>query len=247
MPSLILATTRPGEPEIFLSLQGEGARIGQPSVFVRLSNCNLACRWCDTPYTWHFDDSMPHNNAPPADRRANQMLLDTDDVAARIVAEAGTCRHLVLTGGEPTLQQPALVALVNALGSDWHVEIETNASLPLAPAFDALVHQINASPKLAHSGNDEARRINPAVLTTYAQDRRAWLKFVVASVDDVTEVLALAEAHALPRARILLMPEGTSSAVLRQRMAWLAPLCVQHGLGLTDRLHIHLYGDTRGT
>lgn len=247
MPNLILATTRPGEPEIFLSLQGEGARIGQPSLFVRLSNCNLACRWCDTPYTWHFDDSMPHDSAAPADRRANQMLLDVADVAAWVLAEAKDCRHLVLTGGEPTLQQPALVALVNALGPDWHIEIETNASLPLSPAFDALVHQINASPKLAHSGNDDAKRINPAVLGAYAHDARAWFKFVVASPDDVAEILALAEAHHLLRARIMLMPEGTSSAVLRQRMEWLAPLCVADGLGLTDRLHIHLYGDTRGT
>ncbi len=43
------------------------------------------------------------------------------------------------------------------------------------------------------------------------------------------------------------MPEGTDSATLYNRMRWLAPLAMQHGLRMTDRLHIHLYGDTRGT
>jgi hypothetical protein len=43
------------------------------------------------------------------------------------------------------------------------------------------------------------------------------------------------------------MPEGTSAAVLHQRLRWLAPLALEQGLRLTDRLHIHLYGDTRGT
>ena len=58
---------------------------------------------------------------------------------------------------------------------------------------------------------------------------------------------ALAEAHALPTARILLMPEGRVTATLRARMAWLADACLAHGYGLSDRLHIHLSGDTRGT
>jgi len=43
------------------------------------------------------------------------------------------------------------------------------------------------------------------------------------------------------------MPEGTDSATLRERERWLSPLCLEHGFRLSDRLHIHLYGDTRGT
>jgi hypothetical protein len=59
-------------------------------------------------------------------------------------------------------------------------------------------------------------------------------------------VLALAERFAIPRARIWLMAEGTDSATLEARERWLAPLCVEHGLALSKRLHIQLYGDTRG-
>src|SRR5690606_25665181 len=73
---LALATTIPGEPEIFASLQGEGASAGKPCAFIRLSRCNLACQWCDPPYTWHFDgDNRPHRGGETYDRKANQVML----------------------------------------------------------------------------------------------------------------------------------------------------------------------------
>ena len=57
---LTLATIEPGKPEIFGALQGEGPSAGRPSVFIRLSRCNLACQWCDTAYTWRFEgDNRP--------------------------------------------------------------------------------------------------------------------------------------------------------------------------------------------
>ena len=70
---------------------------------------------------------------------------------------------------------------------------------------------------------------------------------MIAEPADVEEVLALQRAHAIPATRIFLMPEGTDSAALRAREAWLVPLCLAHGFRLSDRLHIHLFGDTRGT
>jgi hypothetical protein len=63
----------------------------------------------------------------------------------------------------------------------------------------------------------------------------------------VAEALALAEAHAIPRERVWLMAEGTDSATLHRRERWLAQLCLRHRLTLSKRLHIELYGDTRGT
>jgi organic radical activating enzyme len=246
LPKLILATTRPGEPEIFHSLQGEGVAAGRPSVFVRLSGCNLHCHWCDTPYTWNFEGTPhAHRDAPKHDRAANRLVRSVEEVAAAI--RGFGCRHLVFTGGEPLLQQPALTALCDALGEGFHVEVESNGTVPLIPDFDRHVDQLNLSPKLSHSGNGEAERLKPATLRTYARDPRAWFKFVVATEADVDEVGALAADQGIAADRILLMPEGTTSAGLKDRMAWLAPLCLARGYRLSDRLHIHLYGDTRGT
>ncbi len=234
---LTLATTTADEAEIFASIQGEGPSAGRPSVFVRLSNCNLACVWCDTAYTWRF-------SGPDAfERRANQVMLRVEDTAARIVAFNGT--RLVVTGGEPLLQAPALARML-ALLPAMHVEIETNGTVAPPLALDALVHQYNVSPKLAHSGNPAALALIPERLTAFAADPRAFFKFVVATPGDVAEVLALAQTYAIPRERLFLMPEGTDSATLRTRSRWLAEFCTTEGLRLSDRLHIHLYGDTRG-
>ena len=242
---LTLATVTPGEPEIFASLQGEGRSAGLPCTFVRLSRCNLACTWCDTAYTWRFEgDNRPHRDGLAFERSANQVTLSEEEVAARIMALGGT--RLVITGGEPLLQGAALARMV-ALLQGHTVEIETNGTVQPHPALDPLVAQYNVSPKLGHSGNPAELAQIPERLAAWAADPRAWFKFVVASAADVDEVEALIAAHALPRARVMLMPEGTTSAGIRTTSAWLAPLALDRGLGFTDRLHIHLYGDTRGT
>jgi organic radical activating enzyme len=242
---LTLATTTPGEPEIFASLQGEGPSMGKPCAFVRLSRCNLACVWCDTPYTWHFEgDNRPHRGGETYERKANQLTLDEAEVAARIAA-LGKPR-LIVTGGEPLLQGPALARML-ALLHDTKVEIETNGSVAPTDALDALVDQYNVSPKLAHSGNPADLALVPDRLAHWAQEPRAFFKFVIAEPANVEEVLKLAETHAIPSSRIYLMAEGTDTRTLEAREQWLAELCLSHNLTLSKRLHIQLYGDTRGT
>lgn len=242
---LTLATTTPGEPEIFASLQGEGPSLGRPSVFVRLSRCNLACHWCDTAYTWRFTgDNRPHRDELAFERTANQLVLEEAEVAERIAALGGS--RLVITGGEPLLQGAALARMVAGLPG-LHVEIETNGTVVPHPALDPLVHQYNVSPKLAHSGNPADLALIPERLAAWAADPRAFFKFVIASPDDLAEVRTLAARHTFEAERVFIMPEGTSPAVLTARLRWLAPLVLAEGWRLTDRLHIHLYGDTRGT
>lgn len=243
--NLVLATDDTGGPEIFASLQGEGPSAGMPVAFVRLSRCNLACVWCDTAYTWRFErDNRPHRDGVVFARSANQIVLDEADVAERIAA-LGQDR-LVVTGGEPLLQAGALARMLEHL-PDMTVEIETNGTVTPPTALDVRVDQYNVSPKLAHSGNEAALALVPERMDAWATDPRAFLKFVIASPEDVGEVLALQARYRFPSARTYLMAEGTDSATLRARQKWLGALCLEHGFRLSDRLHIHLYGDTRGT
>jgi organic radical activating enzyme len=219
--------------------------MGKPCAFVRLSRCNLACVWCDTAYTWHFEgDNRPHRDGVDYDRRANQVTLSEEEAASRIAA-LGKPR-LVVTGGEPLLQAPALARML-ALLPGMAIEIETNGTVAPPPALDALVGQYNVSPKLAHSGNPADLALVPERLAHWAAEPRAFFKFVVAQPSDVEEVLKLAAHYAIPATRIYLMPEGVDNATLAAREPWLAELCLSHNLTLSKRLHIQLYGDTRGT
>ena len=243
--NLTLATDDTGGPEIFASLQGEGPSAGMPVAFVRLSRCNLACTWCDTAYTWRFEgDNRPHRDGIAYERRANQVTLSPQETAERIAALGQ--KRLVITGGEPLLQAGALAEMLAAL-PDIAVEIETNGTVAPPARLDVRVDQYNVSPKLSHSGNPETQALIPERLDAWAGDPRAFLKFVVASPEDVAEVLDLQRRYRFRPERVFLMPEGTDSATLRERERWLAPLCLEHGFRMSDRMHIHLYGDTRGT
>lgn len=243
--NLVLATDDSGGPEIFASLQGEGPSMGVPVAFVRLSRCNLACTWCDTAYTWRFEgDNRPHRDGITFERKANQVTLSPAEAAGRIAALGQ--KRLVITGGEPLLQAGALAEMLAHL-PDISVEIETNGTVAPPARLDVRVDQYNVSPKLSHSGNPADLALLPERLDAWASDPRAFLKFVVATPEDVAEVAALQQRYRFRPGQVFLMPEGTDSATLRARQAWLSELCLKHGFRMSDRLHIHLYGDTRGT
>ncbi len=245
MADLILATDDTGAPEIFASLQGEGPSAGMPVAFIRLSRCNLACTWCDTAYTWHFEgDDREHRGGVTYDRKVNQVALSPEKAAAKIAALGQ--KRLVITGGEPLMQCGPLADML-AILPDIEVEIETNGTTKASAHVDIRVDQYNVSPKLAHSGNPAELALIEERLDWYAGDPRAYFKFVIASPEDVDEVLALERKHGFRKEQVFLMPEGTDSETLRTRETWLAPLCLKHGFRMSDRMHIHLYGDTRGT
>jgi organic radical activating enzyme len=128
------------------------------------------------------------------------------------------------------------------------VEIETNGTVAPPPALDALVHQYNVSPKLTHSGNPAELALIPERLARWAAEPRAFVKFVIAEPSDLGRSPGLGRQLRSPaRERIYLMAEGTDAATLAARESWLAQLCLDHNLTLSKRLHIELYGDTRGT
>ena len=222
--------------EIFESIQGEGASAGVPSVFVRLATCNLRCAWCDTRYTWDWSRY---------DYGKEVTRVEVDAVARRLLA-ADAASHVVVTGGEPLLQQPALVELLSALPGERHVEIETNGTLTPVDELTRRVDQWNVSPKLGNSGEPHERRIALAALRAFLATGRAWLKLVIESGDDVAEARPLLDELGWPRDRVLLMPQASSREALSERAPVVLRLAGEHGFRASPRLHVERWGGRRG-
>src|SRR5690606_12537053 len=149
-------------------------------------------------------------------------------------------------GGEPLLQAAALARML-ALLPGMHIEVETNGTVAPSAEIDPFIAQYTVSPKLSHSGNSAELALRARRLHAWAKEPRAAFKFVVATPDDVSEVLEIITQYSLPQERVWLMAEGTDAGTLERRESWLADLCIAHNLTLSKRLHIHLFGDTRGT
>jgi organic radical activating enzyme len=225
-----------GQPEIFYSLQGEGVTMGAPSVFLRLALCNLACSWCDTRYTWDWERH---------EQSREVVSLEVRQVEDRIVKHG--CRHLVITGGEPLLQQQDLALLAPSLKDrGFYLEVETNGTIGPEPELIRDIDQWNVSPKLHNSGNSMERRELPQVMETFRGLLNAHFKFVLAAPDDIEEVRSLVKRYDLPKERVILMPEGQTPEAVQSRSRWVSQACVEEGFRFSTRLHILLWGDERG-
>ena len=225
--------------ELFYSIQGEGKLVGVPSVFVRASGCNLRCTWCDTPYaSW--------------DPEGEDVAVD--EIVRRVLAH--DARHVVLTGGEPMIM-PEIVDLCAALKSHGrHITMETAATVyrPVAIDLASLSPKLSNSTPLARDGGrfaaaHERQRLRPEVIQSFIDSSPEFqLKFVVATHADLDEVHdLLRHVRGWEPADVLLMPEGVDQATLDGRTAWLTAVCTRYGFRYCPRLHIALFGNTRGT
>lgn len=228
--------------ELFVSLQGEGASVGQPAAFVRLGNCNLSCSYCDTPYTWDSDRYDLKEELSPR---------SVEDVASWICENAPG--RVILTGGEPLLQKrklERLLALVDerrAPVDPIYCEVETNGTISPGDTLSNRIDQWNVSPKLAASGEEPDKRLVPSALETFAALSQATFKFVITKDGELEEVEELISRFSLPKGRILLMPEARDKNELRERSPAVARLAGKAGFRFSSRLHLELYDGRRGT
>lgn len=224
--------------ETFHSIQGEGQTMGVPSVFLRLSGCNLLCEskeWtCDTIEVWK------HGKATEFE------YVFTDEQFEML----GRGDHLIITGGEPLLHQIAvkefLTWLSKKLGKWAIVEIETNGTIIPDKDLFPMVRFWNVSPKLSNSGMPVDKRINEtalhAICANVAKDRVIF-KFVVNKESDFLEII---QDYNLPIKCVVLMPAGASQQELAVTRPVVADLCKKTGLRYSERLHVGIWDKATG-
>lgn len=238
------------------TIQGEGHSAGIHCMFVRLADCNLACTWCDTPYSWAFTrakiakhQSATERSGEPYSRDRETTMMSIDEIWTRLSSfwpMFDVPTSVIISGGEPMLQQHNLVQLCKLLQTHQHkVHIETAGTLRPIDDLDFYVDQFNVSPKLAHSGNDPARSITDA-LFAYSCNDKAWFKFVVKTLDDLNEVSEIADTYKIKRQRIQVMPEGQKLAHNLEVLDVIKKKAISMGFGISLRSHVILWGDKRG-
>lgn len=225
--------------EIYRSIQGEGTLMGVPTTFVRFFACNLRCSWCDTKYSWSV-------------REGGTWRLLSPQIVAEEIEQLGA-RHVVLTGGEPTLQKdlPELASLLKERG--YHLTIETNATIVpdlLLPVIDLW----SLSPKLSSAGENYLRHeALTRFLTALRPEQQQW-KFVVRDDADEQVLRALLSDYPAFRARqlsIILQPEGDSASsdypraleCLAERLR--DPFWQPYNVRALPQLHVIIWGRKR--
>lgn len=234
----------------FFSIQGEGRYTGVPSFFLRLTACNLLCglkrnsqkaSWtCDTFDVWKVGKEKSFKEI--ADDFGTEFfdLIFNRDV------------HLILTGGEPLLQQENLIQFLQYLDQqrpgDFFTEIETNGTIDPDKRLYRLIDQWNVSPKLSNSGEPKKRRYRPdIVFNIVANSKAADVKFVVTNEDEWREIEKdYLDPGYITRDHILLMPGAENRTELEIVIPIAATLALRHSVRLSNRLQIALWNQTTG-
>jgi organic radical activating enzyme len=213
----------------------------------------LVTTGCDSYASWH----PKFRHLSPA--------MSIDEIAAKMVDLLPNKRwgnvHLVITGGEPLLpgwQQIYPELLRHPLLAELkHITYETNGTQELSQDFENYLYMerryqttFSVSPKLSVSGELREKAIRPEIVTEYQfSGHSSFLKFVVASEEDVTEALEVMQLYKDKgfRGDIYLMPVGGVTDVYHLNNRRVAELALQHGLRYSDRLHLPLFGNSWGT
>ena len=235
------------DDKIFYTLEGEGKFVGQPSVFMRMSMCNLTCQGfksaaspygCDSFVSWSIKNKLVYEEIAK--------MFEAENFDKKLKAGA----ILKYTGGEPFIQQKALLEFTEFIVERWgfipRIDFETNATiLPLSAWITKYNATFTTSPKLSCNGDPREKRYVPEVLMWHAMeadDYRSTFKFVIRNEADAEEVLKdYIEEFELPKSSVWFMPMCGSRAEHIETAATVAELAKKYEVNFSPRLHLLLW------
>ena len=164
--------------EIFKSIEGEGIRMGQAAVFVRLHGCNLRCSYCDSMYAVEGPDFK-------------QMSVGEILAAVEAYRNESGVKCVTLTGGEPLIHEGVSELLTKFSEAGFEVNVETNGTVPCKWQLPGLFYTMDWKCK---SSGMSARMKMENIISLGKNDV---LKFVVGSVEDLQEAEGVVERLSL--------------------------------------------------
>jgi len=230
------------DDKIFYTVEGEGEFVGYPSVFMRLSMCNLTCKGfasasaphgCDSFISWSVKNKM------------------TFSEVFSILDDNGYTEHLrngaifKITGGEPLVRQPTLLKFIQEMDVEWgwvpRIDFETNATIMPNEEWGRLKATFTTSPKLSNNGDPENRRYKPEVLEWHA-NYGSGFKFVVSKESDLDEIFEkYIDPFDIPTGRVWLMPCAGSRKEHIEIAPMVAELAKKHHFNFSPRLHLLIW------
>jgi len=221
--------------ELFETIQGEGSFTGQPSIFIRLQGCPVACSWCDTKHTWEIN--LDQEITPQALLAKNQ---EADTWSAFTVAnilsllEVNTdteegkrkyqAKHIVITGGEPCMYN--LIPLCEGLEAQGYTcQVETSGT------FEVNVSEkcwVTVSPKINMKGGYD--------ILEQAMLRANEIKHPVATEQHVDDLTALLARFPIPNTPIYLQPISQKSRATKLAIK----TCIENNWRLSVQVHKYL-------
>jgi 7-carboxy-7-deazaguanine synthase len=200
--------------EIFYSIQGESSSAGRACVFVRLTGCNLRCRYCDTTHAYQDGED-----------------LEIGDIINRVAAHQ--CTLVEITGGEPLIQDETPSLIRRLLERGYEVLLETNGTMDISTVDDRCVKIVDV--KCPSSG--EADKNDPLNLTRLTD--RDEIKFVIGGREDydyAKNILARIQLEPSSSAKVLFAPVfgALEPSVLAE---WI----LQDRLNVRLQLQLHKY------
>ena len=210
--------------EIFRSIQGEGHFIGFPTIFIRLSGCNLKCRMnttkfvCDTEY--HIKGK---------DMSILEILSEVEKLT-----ESGKVKNICITGGNPSIQKEVNGLIKTLIIHKYKVYIEDNGSIKFPEQYENCI--VICSPKYYFN-------LKKWMFNT--KNKPNYFKFVYTSKLH-EHILKFIEKHHIPRKKISIMVEGVARDEVIENSRNTILFCYQHNFRFSPREHIMIWNRERG-
>jgi len=213
--------------ELFETIQGEGSFTGQPSIFIRLQGCPVACSWCDTKHTWdiNLNEKVNANDMlTKAQESATWSELSIEQILSVVQEKDYQARHLVITGGEPCMDN--LTPLCLAFEDEgFSCQVETSGTFEILVSANCWV---TVSPKINMKGGYK--------ILNSAMCRANEIKHPIATEQHIDELKDLLAEHKIINTPIYLQPISQ-----KKRATELAiKTCIANNWRLSVQVHKYL-------